>query len=354
MSRKKSLTKKLFGTKRAKQRFLKYSIVAGNLVIIGGVAAFVLITDQSGIKRATLSAPVVAEQAASSPLDTLSSSDVAVHVARTVGLTEATAVTNQSDSIKINAAIAQADSAVVAKPQIMGETQRTAADVQTYITVPGDTISGVATKFGVTSDSIRWSNGLSGEALRVGTELTIPPVNGIVYTVKSGDTAESIASKYRVNQSQLVAFNDAELAGFAVGQRIVIPGGQQPVVARYSYGGGASGGTFAARYGYNGYDYGWCTYYVAARVSVPTNWGNANTWDNRARLTPGWTVSSRPVAGAVGQTDRGSMGHVVYIEAVSEDGTMIKYSDMNGIAGWNRVGHSDWVPASKFPNYIYR
>lgn len=337
---------------------MKYSIVACNLLVVGGVAAFVLISDQSGIKQATLSAPVVTEGAASGPLDTLSSSDVAVHVARTVGLAEATAVTNQSDSIKINAAIAQADSTVVAKPQVMGDVQKTIADMQTYITVPGDTISGVATKFGVTSDSIRWSNGITGEALRVGTELSIPPVNGIVYTVKSGDTPESIASKFRANQSQLIAFNDAEIAGFTVGQRIVIPGGQQPAAARYSYAGSSSssntGGTFAARYGYNGYDYGWCTYYVAARVSVPTNWGNANTWDNRARLTPGWTVSSRPVAGAIGQTDRGSMGHVVYIDAVSEDGTMIKYSDMNGIAGWNRVGHSDWVPASKFPNYIYR
>jgi len=34
---------------------------------------------------------------------------------------------------------------------------------------------------------------------------------------------------------------------------------------------------------------------------------------------------------------------------------MIKYSDMNGLAGWGRVGYSDdWVPASKFPHYIYR
>jgi surface antigen len=105
-------------------------------------------------------------------------------------------------------------------------------------------------------------------------------------------------------------------------------------------------------YGYNGYDYGYCTWYVANRISVPANWGNANTWDNLAPAS-GWTVSHAPRAGGIAQSNRGAFGHVAYVEAVSPDGTMIKYSDMNGIAGFNRVGYSDWVPASKFNNYIY-
>jgi hypothetical protein len=48
------------------------------------------------------------------------------------------------------------------------------------------------------------------------------------------------------------------------------------------------------------------------------------------------------------------LGHVAVVEAVSEDGTMMKYSDMNGIAGWGRVGYSDWVPISFYQHYIYR
>jgi surface antigen len=92
---------------------------------------------------------------------------------------------------------------------------------------------------------------------------------------------------------------------------------------------------------------------VANRIGVPGNWGNANTWDNYASLS-GWIVSSTPVPGAIAQTDRGFEGHVAYVEAVSEDGTMIKYSDMNGVAGWGRVGYSDWVPISRYPHYIYR
>ena len=113
----------------------------------------------------------------------------------------------------------------------------------------------------------------------------------------------------------------------------------------YAFGG-------SAVYGYNGYDFGYCTWYVANRISVPANWGNANSWDNYAPSS-GWTVSSVPSAGAIGQSNRGSEGHVAVIEAVSDDRTMIKYSDMNGLAGWGRVGYSDWVSTSKFPHYIY-
>jgi surface antigen len=137
----------------------------------------------------------------------------------------------------------------------------------------------------------------------------------------------------------------------------VIPNGQQPAAPVYNYYAAASvaptASSFVATYGYNGYDRGWCTWYVASRINVPTNWGNANTWDDRAPLS-GWTVSTTPRVGAIAQTDAGWAGHVAIIEAVSPDGTMIKYSDMNGLAGFNRVGYSDWVPAhGKYEAYIY-
>lgn len=346
-------------SKRARQRAFKYAIIAANLVIIGGVAAFVVITDQSSVPKSNLSAtPAVAaggEESVATPLDTLSSSDVAVNVARTVGLTEATAVNNQADSIKLTTAIAQADSAVVTKPQVLGDLQKSAADIQTYIAQQGDTVSSVAAKFGVTSDSIRWSNSLTGDTLRVGTSLAIPPVNGVVYIVAAGDTPEKIAEKYQTSAAQIIAFNDAEIAGLKPGQRIVIPNGKKPatVSSGSSYAGGS--GSFAARYGFNGYDYGWCTWYVANKVNMPANWGNANTWDNSARRTEGWTVSSTPVPGAIAQTDgMSAWGHVAFVEEVSADGSMIKYSDMNGIARWGVVGHSGWVSARTYPNYIYR
>ena len=240
---------------------------------------------------------------------------------------------------------------MVAKPQIVSTATKSINDLQTYVTQGGDTISSIAAKFNITSDSIRWSNALKGDTVKVGMQLVIPPVSGIVYTVQSGDTPQSLAQKFKADKDQIVAFNDAEVSGLVVGKKIVIPNGQQaPLVALSRKASFTASYGFTAVYGFNGYDRGWCTWYVANRVSVPTNWGNANTWDNRARLS-GWTVSSVPIKGAIAQTDRGSEGHVAYVEDVQ--GNMMKYSDMNGLAGFNRVGYSDWVPFSKFEHYIY-
>lgn len=346
----KRLNRRFLGTKRARRRTIRYSLLTGNLAIL--VAVGVLITGAAQPSNASTDRLAAASNSfggdVAGPLDQVSSVDIAVAIAQTTGLTEAIAVTNQSDSVKIMAAITPADTAVVTKPQMIATNAKTGNDVTTYIVVEGDTLPSVAAKFNVTSDSIRWSNELRSDTLRPGTELTIPPITGIVYTVLIGDTPDSIAQKFRANKDQLIAFNDAEVSGFAVGQRIVVPNGQKaPEAAAMA---------FTARYGYNGYDPGWCTWYAASRVNVPTNWGNANRWANGARLS-GWTVSQVPRIGAIAQNSKGSMGHVGVVDDVKQEGGVwyIKYSDMNGIAGFNRVGHSGWVPAlGKYQNFIYR
>lgn len=280
-------------------------------------------------------------------------------------LPEATAINNQADSQASELTFAPTSEAAVSKPQVVTTALKSKADIKGYKTVEGDSISAVATKFGVTSDSIRWSNNMTGDIITVGTSLTIPPVNGVVHTVAAGDTAESLATKFKANKDQIIAFNDAEINGLKIGEKIIVPNGTvTPVVqvtarslARSGVGSRSTAAGFAfgtsATYGYNGYDYGYCTWYVANKISVPTNWGNANSWDNLAPRS-GWVVSNTPIPGAIGQSNRGSEGHVGVIEAVSEDGNMIKYSDMNGLAGWGRVGYSEWVSASKFENFIYR
>jgi LysM repeat protein len=356
----KRLTRQFVGTKRARRRTVRYSLIAGNLAILVSVGVFIATSANSKPSyQSALAAPNASRGDVAGPLDQISSVDVAVNVARTAGLTESVAVTNQSDSTKIMNAITPADTAVVSKPQVVATNVKTGGDIQVYVVQAGDTVPGIAAKFNVTSDSIRWSNELRGDNVRPGTELVIPPVTGIVYTVLIGDTPDSIAQKFRANKDQLIAFNDAEINGFQPGQRIVVPNGQKAAAAGMGSGvvaGVAGGGAFSARYGYNGYDPGWCTWYAASRVSVPTNWGNASTWDDRARLS-GWTVSQIPRIGAIAQRN-GGWGHVGIVEDVRQaaDGSWeIRYSDMNGLAGFNRVGYSGWVPAiGKYQNFIYR
>lgn len=298
-----------------------------------------------------------ASQTAANPLDEVSSADIALTVARLGQLPETTAVNNQAQSQAAEVAIAASSNNVVSKPQVVATALKSSADIKDYTVQPGDTVSSVAAKFGITSDSIRWSNSLTGEALTPGAKLVVPPVNGIVYIVKAGETADSLAARFRSSKEKIIAYNDAEIRGLTTGQRILIPDAVQAAAAvaqRPTVNRGATAWGMAPVYGYNGYDYGYCTWYVANRIPVPANWGNANTWAYYAP-SAGWKVSKAPVPGSIGQNLRGYYGHVAVVEAVSADGTMIKYSDMNGLAGWGRAGTTaDWVPASHFTNYIHR
>lgn len=335
-------------------------MLASNIVVLAVISAIVLhnpqTTGQSGAPAVLQSST---NQDVANPVDQLSSADIALTVARLNGLPETTAITNQAQSQAAEVSAATMSEHVAAKPQVVETTLKSRADIKRYTTQQGDTIASIAAKFGVSSDSIRWSNNLAGDGVPVGVSIVIPPVNGIVYTVKTGDTAESLATRFNANRDQILAYNDGEIGGLQVGSQIIIPNGSQTTGATAMAAATASGTAFpwgggAPVYGgYNGYDYGYCTWYAANRIPVPSNWGNANTWDNLARVS-GWTVSGAPRVGAVAQTNRGYYGHVAVVEAVSPDGTMIKYSDMNGLAGFNRVGQSGWVPISKFDNYIYR
>jgi surface antigen len=344
--------------KAVRRRAIRIGLLASNVIVLGIISAFVLQNPQSdgSVAPAILQSSGTSE--AANPLDQVSSADIALTVARLGGLNETTAVTNQAQSQAAEVAVAATNNNVVSKPQVVATALKSSADIRDYTVVAGDSISSIATKFGVTSDSVRWSNGLSGEAVAVGTKLVIPPVNGIVYTVNANDTPDSLAAKFRSNKDKIIAYNDAEIKGLVLGQRIIIPDAVQVAPAATPRAAAAVRGATAwgisPVYGYNGYDYGYCTWYVANRIPVPANWGNANTWAYYAGAS-GWTVSKTPVAGAVGQTSAGYYGHVAVVEAVSADGSMIKYSDMNGLAGWGRVGTTaDWVSATKFQHYIYR
>jgi N-acetylmuramoyl-L-alanine amidase len=345
--------------KKHRRRTIRYTLLTGNVLVLLMAIIFVAQKPNAHLTSSTVLSSR-SEETLSDPLDELSSADVAVHIARTARLPEATSVTNLADTVNAQLAVTSTDDVIATKPQVIATGLPSRADIKIYVVEKGDTVAKIADKFGVTSNTIRWSNDIVGNEVSVGHKLVISPVNGIVYTVKSGDTIGSIASRYGADREKLIAINDLESGGLPVGQRIVIPDGVQPTAgapARTTFNAFANSGFAfgnAPVYGYNGYDPGWCTWYAASRVSVPNNWGNANTWDDYAPGS-GWTVSGIPKVGAVAQTDAGWAGHVGVVEAVSANGKMIKYSDMNGLAGFGRVGYSGWVPVHEtFESFIYR
>lgn len=81
------------------------------------------------------------------------------------------------------------------------------------------------------------------------------------------------------------------------------------------------------------YAWGNCTYWAFAMrlwagYPIPTSWGNANTWDDRA-IRDGYVVNHTPAVGAVFQTDAGEWGHVAYVANVNSQSGEWTISEMN-------------------------
>ena len=100
-------------------------------------------------------------------------------------------------------------------------------EVETYIVQGGDTLSTIATRFGISLNTLLWANDLSvSSVLKPGAELTILPVSGVQHTVASGDTLDSIAEEYEAEGTEIIAFNRLASANdIIIGEQIIVPGG---------------------------------------------------------------------------------------------------------------------------------
>ncbi len=105
-----------------------------------------------------------------------------------------------------------------------------------YVVQSGDTVSSIAEKFGVSADSIRWQNDLTGDRIKVGNTIQILPVTGIAHKVQKGDTVYSIAKRYDAEAQAIVnfpfnTFSNDETFELAIGQIIIVPDGVMPKAA---------------------------------------------------------------------------------------------------------------------------
>ena len=100
---------------------------------------------------------------------------------------------------------------------------------QRYIVKSGDTLYGISNQFGVSVTELAELNGIKGSFLQVGQELSIPlnsgtnPNNMFMYTVKPGDTLYGIAKKYGVTVDEIMKLNYFTNTILQPGQVIRIP-----------------------------------------------------------------------------------------------------------------------------------
>jgi len=109
--------------------------------------------------------------------------------------------------------------------------ERPRLDVITYVVQPGDNIFDIAALFGLTPETIVWSNRETLQdapwLIQPGLELFILPVDGAYHVVHAGDTVDSIAADYGVEAAALYnEWNGLEEGDqLREGQFLVIPGG---------------------------------------------------------------------------------------------------------------------------------
>jgi murein DD-endopeptidase MepM/ murein hydrolase activator NlpD len=89
----------------------------------------------------------------------------------------------------------------------------------------GETVSGIAAAAGLYIDTVISFNRITDvRKVPVGTELKLPSQNGLLYTVKRGDSLGAIAQAHAVSTNAIADINNLESATIHPGQDLFIPG----------------------------------------------------------------------------------------------------------------------------------
>lgn len=315
---------------------------------------------------------MTAMAAGSVSADQLSELYVVASLSSAMDLASTDTVSGNYVSASVLREISQTSTDKIEKPGYVAVAD--ARGVQTYIVREGETMASIASTHGLTTDQIRWSNGLKTTDVSVGQVLSLPSKPGIVYTVRSGDTAATLASRYGSNETEIVAYNDLENKALVVNQKIVLPNGVLPLTERpeyvpvytYSYYGAASDRQDMRQVwenvtadGGNRMVWGQCTYYSwwwrwknGNPLPQSGAWGDAKTWHITARQL-GLAVDKSPRAGDVFQTPNGWYGHVGVVLRVNDDGSLL-VREMNYGYRVNVITEST-IPANSVSafNYIH-
>lgn len=223
-----------------------------------------------------------------------------------------------------------------------------------YLVKRGDNLQSIAQRFGLDESTIIWSNArFYVNAMRVGMELTIPPVDGVYHSVQQPQTIQAIADQYAVDPYAII---DAEYNGLfgtlpesmlPEGMHVVVPGGTGSTEPIYwdpgiemAAGDVTSGGSSAAGYAsFGGDDPGSCGRQPVQGGSPPYSasiWANYSitqdfSWSHGGidlAVPPGTSVYAAG-GGTVVFAGWSSWGYG-YAVVIAHGSTMSIYGHLNG------------------------
>ncbi|GHV39154.1 peptidase M23 [Synergistales bacterium] len=104
--------------------------------------------------------------------------------------------------------------------------------VKSYTVAQGDNLWSIANAQNLEVDTLVGSNTFKNSVLQPGNVLRIPNQDGIFYSIKKGDTIESIAKRYGVSMDKIRKVNvSVNLASIKAGGEIFLPGARPEAIA---------------------------------------------------------------------------------------------------------------------------
>jgi murein DD-endopeptidase MepM/ murein hydrolase activator NlpD len=209
--------------------------------------------------------------------------------------------------------------------------------VMTYFVQPGDTVFGIADRFGLSPDTIFWASEVLRDnvhMLSTGLELYILPTDGVYHRSDGLYTISWIAEHYQVSPEAIIESEYNQLEGYTPddippeGMRIVVPGGVRDYRPDYTWyapepASSSSGSTSGTGSQFAPGHPGSC--------APTTGYGGAGVWVN-------------PVQGSYRVTT-GYYGYHPGIDLAGAEGTPIAAADSGVVifAGWNNWGYGNLV-----------
>lgn len=208
----------------------EYCVHAAVLLIVGAVAAANLFTtssDRGSLLFALFGEPEIEE----GPLPAHQGARVGrgpflglVPPAVAGGVSEEDLEFELANTLGGNALVA------TASPETTEASETTRSSVVAYSVRDGDAPGTIAARFGVSTNTVLWANGITeNEVIHPGDILVIPPGSGVLHKVHDGDDVTSLAAKYDAKVEDIIARNNLDSDGaIRVGQRLFIPDGRVP------------------------------------------------------------------------------------------------------------------------------